>query len=288
MKSKLIILMTVLVAAFLVGCSSDVDGRESRFGGGGSSSSESSGGLNLEFAENNPPQRMFKGNPYTFAMIFRNNQEHPISDLTLRTRNFDRSFVSGLDEEYSIEEIPQASEQIGPGIRERVIDGVILDGFTGDYNFDPTFDYCYTARTKFTQTVCVPSTTNVCDTEISRSQTQNGPLTVTIDSINHLDNTVRIDFKLSDSGNGQVVNECFNVRNYASEYFINSVRLGTSEGNCQPSGSPEFLLGDSRGSFYCEFDRTSDESYGSQVRVDLEYKYQQSVRRSILVEDMTR
>ncbi len=291
-KTKILLVLFTAMALLLSGCSlfdSGTDGKQSGISIGGGSSTKSGTGVSLEFAENNPPSEMFKGQPYNFAFVFKNYQEHDIQDLKLRLKGFDTGYVTGLQTDYTIQTLPKATTQAGPGVYPgHVVQGVRVDGFTGDYNFNPVFDYCYTAKTTFTQSVCVPSTMNQCDTDVTSSTEQNGPLSVKIDYINSFENNIRIDFSISNSGGGDVVNECFDIQDYANSYEINSVTLGTSTGNCQTVSETFEVIGD-KANFYCEFPRgTNEDSYASQVVVDLEYLYQQETKKSIVVKDLTK
>lgn len=205
----------------------------------------------------------------------------------MKLEGYETSYVSGLNTEYSISNIPKATDTAGPGVNsELVAEGVALDGFEGDYNFNPEFKYCYTATTTYREQICVPSTKNQCTITVEANKEQNGPLTLTIDAINNLEDSVRLDFTITNSGSGKVVNECFNTDNYANEYSLGSVKLGGNEGNCEAVSG--FQIANNKASFYCTFPRTSgDESYASQISVEFSYKYQQSLKKSIPVRDLT-
>lgn len=278
-------IMFSLFALFLVfaGCTTDTDARNSGFGGG---SSGGSSGIELEFAEGNPPSEMFKGQPYTFAFVIRNLQEHEINDLQIRTKGFDRGFVSGLAENYNVDRLQRSSSQADPGLYTGlIVQGVTVDGFTGDFNFNPEFDMCYTAKTNFRQQICIPSTSNTCDVDVSNEVNSNGPLSVDVSNINAIGDNIRIDFQVRNSGSGNVVNTCFSADEYTAQYSA-AATLGTTNGNCNPSGTNEFLIAGETAAFYCEFERTSDSSYSSQLNVELEYGYEQSHREQILVRDL--
>lgn len=291
MKKILIMMITTLL--FLAGCSSGSDNDQSisnpfGSGSGKSTGSSSSTGVTLEFTNGNPPQDMFIGSPVTFAFIFKNYQLHDVENVEVKVKGFDRSYVSGLDEEYSVTRIPKASDAIGAGIFTGLVaSGVVVEGFVGDYNFNPEFEYCYLAKTSFRETVCVPSTTNQCEIEYSAQTTQNGPVSVSIDRVNAVSDSVQISFTLNNKGQGEMRNECFNDQDYATQYVINSIKLGTLDGNCNPSGTDDYLLGEGRGSFFCEFPRSQDGSYPTQLTLELEYLYEQEIQKSYTVIDPT-
>lgn len=286
-KIKNLILLSLLALVLVVsGCSSGTDSKGSNFGTGSSTGGSGNSGIELSFANGNPPSEMFKGQPYTFAFVIKNFQEHEINDLEIRTKGFDRGYVSGLAESYSVNTLPKASTQIGPGLFSGlIVQGVTVDGFTGNFNFNPEFDMCYSAKTNFREQICVPSTSNTCDVDVSKSQYSNGPVNVKVNHINALGSTIRIDFEVSNSGKGNVVNSCFSSQEYASSYQVKAT-LGTANGNCMPAGTNEFLIAGNKGSFYCEFQRTSDSSYASQLSVELDYIYQQTLKKQISVRDL--
>ncbi len=282
---NLVLVFFVGILILISGCTGG-DDRQSGFPGiGGGSSSSSSGGVSLEFAENNPPSQMFKGQPVNFAFVFKNHQRHEVSDLRVRLRGFDTSYTTSLQSEYSVQSLPRATTEAGPGIfAGLVVQGVTVDGFTGNYNFDPIFDWCYTATTTYREQICVPSEMNQCNTRVDRSMSQNGPISVKIDYINNVGNKVRIDFVLSNTGGGRVVNECFNIDDYAIDFSNLRVSLGTVQGSCDSASG--FKIIGNRANFYCEFDRQGSDSYASQVTVEFDYKYQQTTQRKILVRDL--
>ncbi len=293
-KNILLILITAILLVFS-GCSltSSSDSSQSGFSlGGGSSTSKgsSTSGVTLEFAQNNPSSEIYKDRPVNFAFIFKNYQDHEITDLAIKSKAYDTGFVSGL----SIFEgssgktgikIPKSSDTQGPGIYPGLIaSGVVVTGFESEkYNFNPAFDYCYSAKTSFIEQVCVPSaTTNNCDIKFDKFSNQNGPLTVTIDTLrDYGNNIVGADITVKNSGNGQVVNSCFKTDDYAVNYNNVIVKLGSTIGDCKASSGYQMLGGESK--FYCEFKRTSDESYTSQLTVEFDYLYQNEFKQNIVV-----
>jgi len=285
-KNKLLIGILITTMLLLAGCSTDIEGQTSGFLGGGSSSTTTNkgNGVDLTFAENNPPSSMIKGQPVTFAFIFTNHQEHEITNLKLKTKNFDTGYVSGLASDYSIKTIPRASDKTGAGVYAgQIVEGVKIDKFEGNYKFNPVFDYCYTQKSTYLEQICVPSTRNQCDEKIESSTNQNGPLSVTIERITAIDNKIRIDFVIKNNGKGQVVNECFKTDDYANKYNL-AVTLGTAKGDCEAVSGQTIINGQSN--FYCTFPRQGDESYASQVVVELDSLYQQQTKLSIAVEDL--
>ena len=136
--------------------------------------------------------------------------------------------------------------------------------------------------------MCVPSkSTNSCDTKVEPSVYQNGPITVKINSLRNLgDTTLGLDLQITNSLSGKVVNECFKTDDYANEYKINSITLGTITGDCSRTQNNK-IVGNTA-VISCTFPRGSDEkAYPSQLVVDFEYKYEQSVQKNILIKDYT-
>lgn len=290
-KSKSIIMILSLALLLLFsGCSmiGGTDAKQDGFSiGKGSSSSKSSGsGVTLEFADQNPPAEMIKGQPYTFAFVFKNYQEHPITNLEFKTKGFERGYVSSnFPETYTVASIPQATQTAGPGVFSGlIVSGVSVDGFEGNFAFNPEFDYCYDSKTTYVEQICVPSTMNQCDTQVEKFSKQNGPLSISIDRISSLADNLRIDFVISNSGNGKIVNECFKTDDYANAYTLGEVKLGSELGQCETISGSSIISGKSN--FYCEFSRNGDGSYASQVSVKLDYKYQNTVKKTIKVIDL--
>ncbi|MDA3855825.1 MAG: hypothetical protein PF569_06185 [Candidatus Woesearchaeota archaeon] len=282
--NRILVIGLVSLMILFAGCSADTgDAQTSGFLGSGSSS-KGGVGVGLSFAEGNPKSEMIKEQPGTFAFVFTNYQEHEISDLVVRSKGFDWNYVNGLDEEFSIDTIPKATTQTGPGIYAGyIVSGVSVSGFTGDYNFNPKFDYCYSAKTLYREQICVPSVNNQCDTDVTKSLVQNGPLSVKYDRINSIEDEIRIDFTVNDNGGGKVVNECFNDEDYANSYELVAT-LGSDQGSCEAVSGQNMINGKSK--FYCTFSRSGDDSYASQIVVELDYKYQQTKEQKITVKDL--
>lgn len=291
-KNLLFIIMFGLVLVFS-GCSTDTEdaNKEGLFGGGSAQRTSTSSGVSLEFAEGNPPSEMYKDEPRTFAFIFKNYQEHKIEDLKIRSKGYDKGFVNGLSAfesttGNSVSTI-SAAENSQPGVFDGLYaQQVRVERFTNTFPFNPTFDYCYTAETAFLEQICVPSKTNMCDTNIEKFSKQNGPLVVSISSVRSLESGIIIDFAIKDSNIGKTVTQCFDDDSFANDYTLVSADLGTDRGNCKPIGSEKFAVTSGTSSFRCEFNRAMDDSYQSQVSVKLEYKYQQSITKQIKVIDL--
>lgn len=289
-SKKYLIIITLLATLLLAGCLNGGNGDAQQAGFGGSDvSSDDRKGVVLSFAERNPPERMFKGTPYTFAFVIENYQEHPINNLQIKTRGFDRGFITGLNRDYTVSSISAASETVKPAVHSGlVVNGVNADGFEGDYNFNPEFKYCYQATSTFREQICVPSENNVCETDVNENIRQNGPVQLSVERINSIDNIIRVDFKVGNKGSGNVVNECFEGDNYATQYTIDEVRLGSASGSCEPIGTNEFQLVNGEGSFKCEFQRGSEDSYSSQITAKISYSYEDSTKKNIVVENTER
>lgn len=290
---NILAITSLFILLALSGCSSETDGKQSgifpSIGEGKSTSTSSTQGISLEFAEGNPPEEMIKGVAQNFAFVIRNYQTHEVTDMSIKSKGYDTSYAPALSQfegnGYSVSSVPKATTQAGPGVFDGlVVSGVSVDGFDGDYNFNPSFDYCYTAKTNYREQICVPSTRNQCDVKIEKLVNHNGPLTVSLDRITPIENEIRLDFTITNSGNGDVVNECFDTEDYSNEYKNLDVRLGSAQGSCT-AVSGQKIIGN-KASFYCTFSRSSDESYSSQVVVEFEYLYQQTTQKKIVVKDL--
>lgn len=286
-RNSLFLIFIATAMLVFSGCSMGTDGKQSGLTLGSGSSKQGGSGVALSFADGNPPSEINKDQPVNFAFVFTNYQTHPITDLKMKIKGIEWGYVKGLQENaYNVKEIPKATST-GPGVYPGLIEqGVTLVNFAEEYNFNPLFDYCYTAKTNFREAVCVPSKDkNTCDTSVDKSKSENGPLRVTVDRINSIGDKVRVDFKIMDSGSGQAVNECFKTDDYANEYSIKKVTLGTNQGNCEAVSGYNIINGESN--FYCEFARSGgDSAYPSDAIVELEYKYQQSTQLKIKAVDL--
>lgn len=271
----------------IAGCEVDNGGDNGvQTGGvGGAATDSPQRGVELDFSDGNPGSEIYAGENNNFAFIFRNHQEHRIEDLELEIGGFDRGYVSGLSESYSVDEIPAASQAAGEGVYTGLVEeGVVVEGFSGNsYSMNPRYRYCYSASSFHEESICVPDVRNQCDIDVEEEGSANGHLGIDITRINSLDNSVRVEMRITNQGDGQVVNECFETDDFSINYDIEA-NLGSESGDCSPVGTDDFVLsGGERGTVQCEFSRTSDDSYSSQISVDLDYRYQQEERKNLRV-----
>lgn len=290
-KIKLLIIALLSAIIFLSGCSG-TEGQQGGIGlpgGGGDSGSSSDSGIILDFSDIEiQPQKGFE-----FSMLLKveNHQRHAISDLKIKPTGFDWSYVSGLNTEYSVS---MATATVnGPSYFTINMQNIVLDGFEGDYNWDPSFKYCYTAKSIFREEKCVPNSLGQCDVDVQKETFQNGPLRITLDNIYPQgDNIIAVDFTIRDTKRlqGNIVNECFqseNLNQFGNEFKLNSVMLGSSSGDCNPTSSNKYEINDGQAKFTCKFNRGSNtDAYSSQVSVELEYLYQQQHDQDITVRDL--
>jgi hypothetical protein len=295
-KNKLFLGILLVTFGLLLSACSSIGGSQnalpsfgsgsSESGSGGSSSSTT--GVVLSFGENNPPSEMYKGQNYNFNFFFENHLSVAVENLEVQTRGFDRGFVSGLDRTYSVSRIPPANDLSGPGVFSGlVVSNVRVTNFdSASYSFDPSFEYCYKATTQFREQVCVPSVNNICEEKVDSSRNQNGPVAVSVGSIDVVGNEILIPITLENRGKGDVVNNCFDTNEpFERDIKINTIRLGSQSGSCESISSENDALINGEATFLCSFSRTQDESYGSQISVEFEYLYEQSVEKDITVID---
>lgn len=288
-------LLMILIGSILLifsGCSNGSDGAKTSglLPSIGSGSTQKGGsGIELTFAEGQPGNEYNKGQPFNFGFIIKNYQNHDISDMKIKISGVEWGYINGLNPEYSVDAITKATTQTGPGIFSGLyIQGITVDKFSTKYNFNPKFNYCYTAKTIYREQVCIPSkTTNSCNIKVESGIYQNGPMNVKINSLTNYDaNTVIVNLQITNSGNGKVTNECFKTEDYANEYKLNFVTLGTVTGDCSKTQSNK-IVGNTA-VITCTFPRGSDDAaYPSQLVVDFDYKYEQSTQKNILIKDYT-
>lgn len=288
-KNNLVILGLVLFTLIFSSCSA-LTGGESKSSGlsiGGGSASSSGGGVVLEFgAVNIEPQ---KGYAFPIPITITNFQKHAVSDLVIRPTGFDTGYVSGLQSEYR--ESLSAATDNGPYQKSLYISSVTVNGFTGNYDFNPVFKYCYSATTVFNEQVCVPDKYGKCDIK-SSGVTQNGPISVKVDRIIPVgENEISVEFSLSDSLGGNVVNDCFQdslKMDFGNKYSIAEVKLGSTVGQCIAAMADDYTINQGKGRMVCMFARGQNQDpYSSQINVKLNYKYQQQVQKKLTVRDLT-
>jgi len=288
-KNKIMMLFVLVMVLLFSGC--DVpfmgDAKQSGFGSGSSDTGDKNNNkaVELTFNEGVPPKDMYKGQEVTFGFMFKNYQEHDVTDMKLKVSGFDKSYVSNLNEMYTISKIPRLTKEAGAGVLGSfAIRDVTVDKFQEEYPFNPVFDYCYKVETNFLESICVPDKKeNKCNVEFKKTSMNNGPLKLNVNNIINKDNGVRIFFTIENRGDGKAVNTCFE-KDYATKYSVEAV-LGTVKGNCQTSGD-DFVVINDRSNFYCDFTRSQDTSYSSQATVKLSYNYEQSVKKEILVKSL--
>ncbi len=286
-KNKLIVLFLVLFGLLFSSCSS-LTGDDTQTSGisiGKGSSSSSGNGVSLTFGDSNvDPQKGFE---FPLQLIINNYQRHAIDDLKIKPTGFDWGYVSGLDREYNVR--MGAATESGPNQYSQLIQSIKLDGFTGSYPFDPTFKYCYSAKTVFRETVCVPDKFGACDIS-GGDNFENGPLNINIDRIYPRgEQDILVEFSVKDSAGGNIVNECFQDErkmDFGNVYALQDIKLGSSSGNCKPLSSDTYVVNSGTSKFLCEFTRSSEDQYSAQLSAGLDYKYQQQAQKKITIRDL--
>ncbi len=285
MKNKIIIIISILFVMILSGCSNN-DDKTSGFPG----SKDSSGnGVVIEFNDANiNPQ---KGNEFSLFLNIINYQRHDLDNFQIRPGGFDPTYVkSGLQREYNLN--LKAATSISPNMYNLPITGIVLDGFTGDYSFDPIFKYCYTAKTQYLKQVCVPDEFGKCDIKTDNTISLNGPLSISLNKIYPIgQNEIGLDYEISNKLNGFVVNECFQneaLNSFGNEFTIVSSKLGSSDGNCEPISASDYQINNNKALIRCTFSRSGNEGYyASQANLEIQYNYQQEVKKLIKIRDLS-
>lgn len=273
---------------FFSGCSfSDLSGSDTKTSGWSSSSGEKVdkySGVELTFSENNPPSTVYKGQKFNFGFIWQNNHDTDIEGLSLKVSGFDKSYVNGLDYSYSIPKISKATENSGKGVlADFVITDVSIEDFEKQYLFNAKFQYCYKASTRYVKQICIPSQkTNKCDSESDSYQYENGVLGVSIKDIVNHDSSIRIILEISNKNSGKVRDECF-LEKYAPSFEIEAV-LGSQSGTCSMQ-SEKLQFINNKAVVYCDFSRSNEESYNSQLEVKLSYLYEKEIIKKITAKD---
>ena len=288
-KNKIFIGILLLIGLVFAGCSSNEDGvRTGGIPSIGGGSSNSGNGVTLEFGEamnNIQPQ---KGQPFSMILNIKNYQRHEIDNLEIRVLGFDTGYLNTpLDRDESL----GPATDSGPVIKALIYENVVLDGFEGDYNWNPVFKYCYGARTQFREQLCIPNKLGqTCENEVGSNIFSNGPLGIKIESIFPIgESEIGIEIVVSDTLSGNVVNECFedtNINPFGSLSNPPTVSLGSQEGDCVPTSSDDYVITNDILKYRCDFSRNSDEPYTSQITVEMDYNYQQEIRKKIVVRDL--
>lgn len=291
-KKSLFVTLILAVTLILSGCTSDSGAQQSGILGiGGSSSSTSSSGSGVTINFQDLSFKPQKDNEFSMVMDLKNYQLHDV-DVKVRPSGFDWNYLdSGLEKEFTLSLSKGTND--APNQNAHYIEGIKLSGFTGDYNWNPTFKYCYNAKSTYREQVCIPDKLNGCNADIKSDKFENGLLSTKVSSIYPISSDkIGVEFQISNSGKGVVVNECFqdeNKNDFGNKITDPVVKLGTTVGTCSPtSTSSGFALNQNKLQFKCEFDRSGDasESYASQVTVDYEYLYSQSVKNQITIVDL--
>jgi hypothetical protein len=283
---KLAVLAVLIL--FFSGCSVGGEVNQNNIGIGSSSGSNVGSGVSLEFSQGAPPENSIINTPITFAFIFKNYQNHEISDLVVKITDIDWGLVSGLNKEYSISNIPKAIDG-NPGIfAGLVVEGVTIKDFKSkNFLFTPKFKYYYTAKTSFLETICVPDKLNNCKVQYEKAKNENGPVTVSILRIMNTGNEVLVSLDLKNTGPGKVFGGNFNREEYLVPFTIEEVNLGSVSGQCTSANSNDLNFINQNAKLNCKFPISDGESsYSSQFYLKISYKYLQETSKKINVENL--
>ena len=242
---------------------------------GGSKSSSQSDGVVLEIPSF-PSELWEDTQNIKIPLIFKNYENHKISDLELRVRGIDSSLVkingiNSVDIEKNI--------RVGvPGITQKELNMAIYD-FDSDFTGNVIFNYCYDAQSEYVGQICVPKKYETsCGNP--KSETTIGPLQIKIDDLVSINDDIRVTFRVTNSGAGKIVNACFDEGNqYVASYNVIEVKVG-SKTICSDK-QENYIEGQS--TFTCNFKRADEEEYTTQVSVKISYKYSKEVSKQINV-----
>jgi len=289
MNKKLLIILMISGLIF-TGCNFGTDGKQSGFsdiiGSGSSSSGESGSGVAIEFEKLN--FKPIKGDSFSLLATFKNYQPEPVS-IRVKPTGFYWQYVEGLEKEFTIDLTPATST--GPMKLAKFFEGITISGFEGDYNWNPIFQYCYETKSIFRELVCVPDEQGACDIPIEPSTYKYGPLNTKVTSVYLIGkDKIGTIIDISNTNNGNVVNDCFQDKRkmgFGNKIDDPVVKLGTEIGDCiSTSASNGFVINDNSQTMKCEFPRTQDGVYPTQIVIEYGYKYQQESSTEITIKDL--
>ncbi|MBI4095591.1 MAG: hypothetical protein HY438_01885 [DPANN group archaeon] len=270
-------------------------------------------GLQMEFLNNTPPDKVFKDVPFEIALFLENAGEKSLQPGEVEL-NFGNAKNFGISQAQTVKHIPEASEGSLDG-KYRVGNQLVGGGKTITYYdakytgiLPPTekapvsfsIQACYPYETQGISKLCLAKGTDVCNPLAPREIKSSGaPVQFTefneLATVSGDEITVRFDFKLENTGGGQAYSTMCEGRGKmgVGEVVVHSLKFGTED--MLPACKTVNKLGagdnwpikfdkDGVGKGTCTFSKKiTGGDYQDLVFVDVVYSYDQKIDKEISV-----
>ena len=286
---KKIIIISIALILIISGCD--------KVGGGGQSSGSISSGKGVTL-ETRFPEYFWEKQDYKNTIILKNHMPEDITNLKIKasgvdTSLFEKLLIGGSNNEYTNPD--GISKRLKELPRVLTLDFEIESkDLRSDYNANLNFKYCYIAKSIYGQQICIPQNRkDNCEKSSSGSPNSHGDLSISLSELQTIGDDIIIILEVSNSGSGTLIDitggadrGCFQEQRYTSQYTLDNVKLGVTDGDCSAYQSSNYELTESSSGYIrCTFTRTSDGEYSTQLSAELTYKYLREEIKSITIRD---
>ena len=261
-------------------------------------------GLDMNFVQGAPPDRIYETNTLSFVLELRNRGAWQLG------AGSGRIYLTGFDQ--NIIQMPMSSSGIAiPFLEARTqfnpdggYDTVAFESIRislpeGLDVYKPRFilTACYNYVTEATPIVCVdpdpysPSEQKACiPASVLGTSGQGAPVAISNVIVEPMPGRVQFKIDIINVGGGRVVDisQCPFDLQYQSinQVSVDLVSLGERAGNCKPAG--KLRLVNNKATLYCDFDVSDKTSaYTTPLNVRLSYGYMDSISRDIEIRSIT-
>lgn len=261
-------------------------------------------GLLMEFVTNQPPSKLYEGEPVDVMVEVRNKGAYPQSDSGYRFEGM--MFITGFDPTYIQMDTPQPLDSDLFGKDQYNTEGgytlmkftgapAILPTGTDTYKITLLATACYRYQTLASATVCIDPkpyartfSQKVCSIhDVSLSGGQGGPVAVSAVEEEVTTNSIKFRITVKNVGGGRVVDytrwntECPDFEYQSLDYVDVQAMLSGAMLSCRPQNPIKLI--DGTASVICDAAKPPDEvdAYTTPLQVYIDYGYSDSITRSL-------
>ncbi|MBW2996104.1 hypothetical protein KY332_02255 [Candidatus Woesearchaeota archaeon] len=264
-------------------------------------------GLEMEFAKNLPPNKLFDTSQLTILLDLKNKGISDLSGIKCRLyiSGIDKSIVQGLDDDKlcasSLEPKSILNPEGGYSTQQFSTDRIDLPSHLDSLKQTILVTACYEYTTIASPVVCIdPHLYEIGPIEracivknVPMAGGQGGPVAVTdVDVEMAGRDRVAFNIKVSNVGAGTALHSGANVfadcpnRIDPKDYNVIAYDVEMSTGQkvkCSPEieGDQRVRLVNDRGIIYCTFKITGDSAYTTPLKITLDYNYMDSISKDI-------
>lgn len=301
--NKKILFLVIVSLVLIVGCNNLQDpNNEDSVSSTSDSIRSGTQGLDMSFSPNLPPSQLFDTSELVASLEVRNRGVNDLErgDCIIEFSGFDSNIIRGGDKRQLCNDLPGkkvTNPEGGFNTIEFKSSSISLPRDVNEYNPNIVANACYEYKTVASPQVCIDSNllelgsgSKACDVRDISLSGQGAPVAVTNVDVKMVGTKAIFQIGVSNKGSGDVVSPQSSIQRCPTGLDYNdydevkySVDLsGGDLIDCTPKDSM-VRLENGRGLITCSFEVGKKQAYETPLRIELDYNYQQSIRRQLKI-----